>query len=195
MVNRISFVFVFCACWIVACCWRFVLFGDLTIEVRGSGVGLFGALLRVEGSSTAQLHNNQPSGVPRGQRSQEDTAPLLRNHNQDDDGDKNKNKNKSMTTTQQQQQNEEEEEDYDNEDEEHEPYFNTQGLRHKMLPFFDPEFKSASPFLFAFSVVLEAGAAVSCLVFKDGLPFLVGVASGLQSSASWILMRNPCRVF
>ena len=62
-------------------------------------VGLFGALLRVEGSSTAQLHNNQPSGVPRGQRSQEDTAPLLRNHNQDDDGDKNKNKSKSMTTT------------------------------------------------------------------------------------------------
>ena len=133
MVNRISFVFCFCACWIVACCWRFVLFGDLTIEVRGSGVGLFGALLRVEGSSTAQLHNNQPSGVPRGQRSQEDTAPLLRNHNQDDDD---KNKSKSMTTTQQQQHNEEEEEDYDNEDEEHEPYFNTQGLRHKLLPFF-----------------------------------------------------------
>ena len=57
-------------------------------------------------------------------------------------------------------------------------------------PFFNPEFKSASPFLFAFSVVLEAGAAVSCLVFNDGLPFLVGVASGLQSSSTTLSLKD-----
>ena len=51
-------------------------------------------------------------------------------------------------------------------------------------------FKSASPFFFAISVVLEAGAAVSCLVFKDGLPFLVGVASGLQSSSTTLSLKD-----
>ncbi|KAL7564229.1 hypothetical protein ACA910_012257 [Epithemia clementina (nom. ined.)] len=45
-------------------------------------------------------------------------------------------------------------------------------------------FQPASPFFFAIATVLEAGAAVTCLVFKDGLQFLMDVASGHKPEPS-----------
>lgn len=45
-------------------------------------------------------------------------------------------------------------------------------------------FRPATPFFFALATLLEAGAAVACLVQKDGLQFLVIVVSGMNPLSS-----------